>query len=495
MRAIVAAFTVLLVAASLALVSGCAGPGTDASTDASTGALTGAPATPPNVVLVVTDDQGYGEVGRMGHPWIDTPALDALFEDGLWLSHFRTASPVCSPTRASLLSGEDPNRTGTFAWGHPLRDPALTLPGALARAGYATGHFGKWHLGSVRAGDATSPGALGFDSWASSPNFFDRDPYLSVNGVVERAVGGGTDAVTDRAIEHMRAARSQGRPFFTVVWYGDPHVPHVAAEDDLARVRDEVPDAARAYCAELLGIDRGVERLRGALEELGVAHDTILWFTSDNGPRAPGPAAAFATAGLRGDKGTLWEGGVRVPSLVVWPRSIEGGRVSDVAASSCDLLPTLLALLGIDAGTRSSRPDGVDLSGELLGAPRGPDLARRTQGFWMPPVRGRVQHADAILAAMAAGEVHPEEPLPQVDPTLFEAEHLEGRAAWIEGTLKLQRFGAGGDWRYELHDLWSDPDESLDLAAERPELVARLAADLDAWMRDVARDAADDLRR
>ncbi|MBN1589775.1 MAG: sulfatase-like hydrolase/transferase, partial [Pirellulales bacterium] len=133
----------------------------------------------PNIVLVMADDQGWGDVGYYGHPTLKTPNLDKLAGDGLRFDRFYAAAPVCSPTRGSVMTGRHPNRFGCFRWGNTLRPQEITLAEALKTAGYTTGHFGKWHLGSVQRGSPVNPGASGFDRWFSAPNFFDNDPIMS----------------------------------------------------------------------------------------------------------------------------------------------------------------------------------------------------------------------------------------------------------------------------------------------------------------------------
>lgn len=452
--------TFLPVLASL-LVVGCRALDTSLSEPAES---------PPNFLLVVTDDQGWGELSRRGHPFVSTPELDRMAASGLALERFYAAAPVCSPTRASLLTGRHPCRTRTFAWGHDLPGDEVTIAEVLRDQGYATGHFGKWHLGSVRDDEPTSPGAQGFTQWASTPNFFDRDPLLSIQGEVEEHTGSGTDVVTERALGFIAEHGLRGRPFLAVIWYGDPHLPHAENPQDAAEFA-HLSDERANYAAELKGIDRNVGRLRRALAKLGIERDTVVWFTSDNGPRAPGEARD-ATGGLRDDKGTLWEGGLRVPTIVEWPGRIEPGLVSTALSGTVDVAPTLAALAGAELG---GELDGVDLS-ELLRAPAG---WRRGAGlgFWMPGFQGRAQWAERILEAIRAGERHPSETPPDERLTTTE----RGHAAWVEDGWKLHRRGAGGDERFELYHLASDPAESRDLARAEPVRLEALARKLSRW--------------
>ena len=206
------------------------------------------PASRPNVVLVMADDQGWGDTGYNGHPELKTPNLDALAAEGLRLNRFYTAHFNCSPTRASVMTGRHPHRMGTFSPGSPIRAQEVTVAKVLQAAGYATGHFGKWHLNgkngdrntkdmpgrAILADDPLSPGKMGFDEWISADNFFDLDPVLGRNGVPEKFHGDGSDIVTDEALKFIRKQAGAGKPFLTVVWFGNPHTPHEALPADKA---------------------------------------------------------------------------------------------------------------------------------------------------------------------------------------------------------------------------------------------------------------------
>src|SRR3954464_193768 len=189
----------------------------------------------PNVVLVMADDQGWGDASYNGHPELKTPNLDALAAAGVRLNRFYPAHFNCSPTRASVMTGRHPHRMGTFSPGSPIRAQELTVAQVLRAAGYATGHFGKWHLNgkngdrdtktppgrAILASDPLSPGKLGFDDWISADNFFDLDPVLGRNGVPEKFHGDGSDIVTDEALKFIRKQTGAAKPFFVVVWFGN----------------------------------------------------------------------------------------------------------------------------------------------------------------------------------------------------------------------------------------------------------------------------------
>ena len=156
-------------------------------------ALPAGAADPPNVVLVMADDQGWGDMAYNGHPHLKTPNFDALAKEAVRFDNFHAAAPVCSPTRASVMTGRTPNRMAAFKWGHPLRPQEVTVAQVLKAAGYRTGHFGKWHLGSVQKDGQCTPGKCGFDDWVSAPNFFDLDPVLSDRGKATEFKGDSSD--------------------------------------------------------------------------------------------------------------------------------------------------------------------------------------------------------------------------------------------------------------------------------------------------------------
>jgi arylsulfatase len=187
---------------------------------------------PPNVVLVMADDQGWGDMAYNGHRILKTPNFDAMANEAIRFDLFHAAAPVCSPTRGSIMTGRHPNRFGCFQWGHPLRPQEQTIATAMKSAGYRTGHFGKWHLGSVQSAGEVNPGKCGFDEWVSAPNFFDIDPILSDKGKAVPFKGDSSDVTADIALKFIRDCAAKKQQFFAVVWFGSPHAPHQALADD-----------------------------------------------------------------------------------------------------------------------------------------------------------------------------------------------------------------------------------------------------------------------
>ena len=191
----------------------------------------------PNIILCMADDQGWGDMGYYGHPLLKTPSFDALAKEGVRFDRFYAAAPVCSPTRGSVMTGRHPNRYGCFSYGYSLRPQEITIAEALKTAGYATGHFGKWHLGTVYKNSPVNPGASGFDEWLSAPNFFDNDPILSRQGVAAAFKGESSMVTVDAALEFIGRQAKTNRPFLAVVWFGSPHKPHTASELEKEQVQ------------------------------------------------------------------------------------------------------------------------------------------------------------------------------------------------------------------------------------------------------------------
>lgn len=424
----------------------------------------------PNVVLVMADDQGFGDTSYNGHTELKTPNLDALAREGLRLDRFYTAHFNCSPTRGSVMTGRHPARYGTFNPGAPIRAQELTIAKVLQSAGYATGHFGKWHLNgkngdrvttnlpgrAILASDPLSPGKMGFDEWVSADNFFDLDPVLGRNGVPEKFHGDGSDITTDEALKFIRRKAQEGKPFLSVVWFGNPHTPHLALAKDKG-LYAALPEKDQNYYGEITGVDRSVGRLRAALRELKVAENTLFWYCSDNG----GINGPKSTGFLRGQKGTLWEGGLRVPGLVEWPARIPKPFTSDMPCSTLDMYPTILEATGVAARHQIQPLDGISL---LPLFDRKTGARSKPMPFW--------NH----------GNVNNPKP---------------GHAAWLDWPYKLHTDGAGGRRANPaaidtnaiptvlLYDVAKDPKETTDLAAQEPERVKQMTAALKAWKESV----------
>lgn len=435
----------------------------------------------PNIVLCMADDQGWGDVGYRGPTPLKTPVLDEMAATGLRLDRFYAAAPVCSPTRGSVLTGRHPNRFGCFSWGHTLRPQEITIAEALKEAGYTTGHFGKWHVGSVTADGPASPGTSGFDRWVSCPNFFDLSPLMSSNGRVIETEGDSSVVTVEQAVPFIREAVAAKRPFLAVVWFGSPHHPHQALPEDKARYPDQ-SEKLKNFYGELTAMDRAIGILRDELRRLDVAENTLFWYCSDNGVLPEGSAG-----GLKGRKGSLWEGGIRVPAIIEWPVRIKEPRLSTVPCGTVDIYPTLLDVVGLELPANQPPLDGVSLVPLIDGR-----MERREKplGFWVYPSHGIPRRSRQILAQLRAvqqGDADPDSfHCPYSDPgkitRQYPEDKLPGHAALIDGRYKLHRLAdKDGQASYTLFDLSADPAEEHDIAAEQPDRAARMRAELKAW--------------
>lgn len=461
----------------------------------------------PNIVLCMGDDHGWHETGYRDHPVLQTPVLDEMASSGLRFDRFYSAAPVCSPTRGSVMTGRHPNRYGTYSANWSIRPEEVGIASVLRGAGYACGHFGKWHLGPVKTGSPTNPGALGFDEWLSHDNFFEMDPYLSRNGgPPEIHRGESSRIIVEAASEFMDRAVAEGRPFFVVIWFGSPHEPYVGLESDLARY-DQLPaDLAgqtaritsletglpadlpldrvlQARFAEITAMDRALGLLRGHLQDQGHRENTLLWYCSDNG--APG-ASRFESP-MRADKGSVYDGGIRVPSVLEWPERIPAPRTTAMPAVTSDILPTLCDLSGLPVPNRPL--DGISLlpllDGEMDERPEpicfwrfGGNLMGNGQPYIDPELQAGttplVKQMDGRLTRNFRNYHHPE-----VAP-----EDMEGPRAILDNGLKLVVDGEGEGTR-ELFDLRSDPAETTSLLADQSAVGEALEQRLEAWQQSV----------
>jgi arylsulfatase A-like enzyme len=441
----------------------------------------------PNVILMMADDLGWGDTGFNGNKKIRTPHLDAMARAGLCFTRFYAASAVCSPTRGSALTGRHPYRYGvvTANAGH-MKSEEITLAELLRMSGYTTGHFGKWHLGTLtktvrdsnrggrtHAEHYSPPWDNGFDECfsaeAKTPTYdpmwqpevespqigWDFIPDLAQAHVYgtyywtgpgqvaeDNLEGDDSRVIMDRAIPFVEDAVDSGQPFFAVVWFHAPHLPVVAGPEHIAPYKNE-PSYERNYYGCITALDEQVGRLRKTLRDLGVAENTMLWFCSDNGPEgqannAPGRAGVY-----RGRKRDLYEGGVRVPALLEWPARAKPGSATDVPAVTSDYLPTVLDALEI------RMPDDRPLDGISL----------------LPVIDGTREERSSRI--------------------YFE---FRDRVAVMGDRYKLVRYEDGAE--YQLFDLLDDPSEEKNIITKYPEIAGDLKTALAAWRVSCRRSAA-----
>ncbi len=377
-------------------------------------------ARPPNIVILFADDLGYADLGSYGNPYIRTPTLDTLAREGQRWTDFYVGSPVCSPSRGALLTGQISVRSGLYGRklhvmhpgdSHGIPEQTVTLAEALKSAGYRTGMFGKWHLGDA---PENYPTRNGFDYWYGVPYSNDMDFVggMDVDEVMQLLASGQRaklaalwgkvlklfenpkseywniplyrsemidgeyqDELVERPIDQPTFTRriteeaqrfiheNHEQPFFLYLPYSMPHLP-VFASDAFAGKSLRGP-----YGDSVEEIDWSVGRIRKTLESLGIADNTLVFFSSDNGPWQEASTFGAGSAGvLRGNKGTVWEGGVRVPGIFWWPEHVEPGVVSDIG-TTLDVFATVLHLAGVPTPPDA---DGVDLTETLLDGASGP---------------------------------------------------------------------------------------------------------------------------
>ncbi len=359
--------------------------GSDVNVDA-------AETTKPNIVFIFADDWGWGDLGCHGHPYLKTPHLDRLASQGTEFYQFTVASGVCSPSRTAVMTGHFPARHGVhghFATveSHQKRgmpdwlDPnAVMLPRLLQGAGYATAHYGKWHLTNIMVKDAPLPIQYGYDDYGA---FNCSGPQMPVHDDVRRSI---------KFIEENHAA---GKPFFINLWIHEPHTPHYPKQEYLKQFEHLDDEPGEIYAAVLAHADARIGELLGALDRLQIADGTLVIFSSDNGPEntgtkrtvddeSTGPglgsfASVGTTGGHRGRKRSLLQGGIGVPFIARWPGKIRAGEIDDTTPiTAVDLLPTFCSIAGVKL-PENYVPDGVDQTPALLGTP---GSIRNKPVFW-----------------------------------------------------------------------------------------------------------------
>ncbi len=431
----------------------------------------------PNVLILLCDDLGYGDVGCYGHPTIRTPNIDRLAAEGMRFTDGYAAAPVCSPSRAGLLTGRNANRFGIYDWipgGSPMHMPSgeITIAELLRERGYATCQAGKWHCnGKFNSPAQPQPGDQGFDHWFATQNNAGpshANPKNFVrNGVPVGALEGySCQIVADEAIRWLRTGRPADRPFFQYVCFHESHEIVASPPELVARYASENNVDRATYYANVTNIDLAVGRILAALGEMGLDKNTLVVFTSDNGPetlnRYPTGNHCYGSPGpLRGMKLHLYEGGIRVPAIVRWPQRVRAGATSDQPVCSLDLLPTLCEIAGAALPAGRSY-DGTSILPVLEGKP----LAQRPPLFWfyaMALTEPKLAIRDGDFKLAAHWDVPPRSLAGPAEPATARA---------------IQRARLTD---MELYDLRHDVGETKDLAAAEPARVRQMSAALKAW--------------
>lgn len=444
----------------------------------------------PNIILIMADDLGWFDTGFNGNRIVKTPHLDRLAKEGIILNRFYAASAVCSPTRASVLTGRNPLRMNipNANSGHMLEEE-ITIPELLKQKNYRTGHFGKWHLGTFTKEimDANRGGRIKHNKHLSVPTKHGYDEYFCTeskvptydpmiypsnfekgeskrfgwrvinkeessidygtaywgNGpakITKNLEGSNARVIMDRVIPFIDVAKKESQPFFTTIWFHTPHLP-VVADSTYRSMYAELSEREQLYYGCITAMDDQIGRLWDKLEELGEANNTMLWFCSDNGPErdTPGSAGVF-----RERKRSLYEGGVRVPAFVVWKNKIDGGQKMNLPCVTSDYLPTIASV--INASIDKTRPiDGID-----------------------------------ILPLLTQKDSIRDKPIGFIYPK-YE------KIAWITDRYKL--ISTDSLKTLELYDLLNDKEENNNIANSHKKLKEELSNDLDDWLISVKKSS------
>ncbi len=432
---------------------------------------------PPNIILIMADDLGWGDVGFNGNIFIQTPELDKMARNGLVFNRFYAASAVCSPTRGSFVTGRHPERYGiTHANTGHMKEEEFTLAELVKKQGYTTGHFGKWHLGTLTvtekdanrggprgAAHYSPPWENGFDvSFSTESKVPTWDPMITpepeaqdignrVPGehfgtyywtgedekVTDNVTGDDSRIIMDRVIPFIDQAAETSQPFLSVIWFHTPHLPVVAGPAYRSLYADFSEDKQHYY-GSITAMDEQIGRLRNFLRKKGLAENTIILFCSDNGPE--GPEQINRTQGsagpFRGRKRSLYEGGIRVPALIEWPAKIEAGKKTNLPVSTSDIFPTLLGILGIDNQNGVKPLDGANV---------------------FPLIQENKQTRASTIAF-----------------------RFQNQQAIMDNQFKL--YSADNGENFALFDLLNDPSESTDVALDNPQKTAELSQELENWL-------------
>jgi arylsulfatase A len=403
-----------------------------------------APKPKPNIVIFLADDLGYGDLGCYGHPIIQTPNLDAFARQGTRFTQFYAASAVCSPSRSAILTGRTPYRNGVFTWipeGREihLRTNEIALPKLLKESGYTTCHVGKWHLnGHFNKPTQPQPNDHGYDWWLATqnnaaPSHENPSNFVRNGAPVGRLEGYSAPLIVDEATAWLKEHRDKSKPFLLSVWTHEPHYPIKAAPEFKAKYPDLADDVQREHHANVTQLDYAFGKLMRTLDELKLAENTVVIFTSDNGPEGDGikSAGRGSTGGLRGRKRSVYEGGIRVPGIVRWPGQTQPGTTSDVPVIGSDMFVTAVGIAG--AGLPGGRVlDG----GDFMAAIKNQEVQRSRPLYWRYEQKMAMRIGDWKILS---------------DPRLT---------------------------KFELYNIKTDAQEKTELSATQPERFAEMKAAL-----------------
>jgi len=399
----------------------------------------------PNIVIFLADDLGYGDLGCYGNPVIQTPNLDRFAEQGVRLTQCYAACPVCSPSRSAILTGRTPYRNGVFTWipeGDKiyLRTSEITLPELLLKRGYDTCHVGKWHLnGKFNSPEQPQPNDHGYRWWMATqnnafPSHKNPENFVRNGKPLGRLEGFSALLVAQEAVDWLERHRDRNKPFFLAVWTHEPHLPIESDPRFMRPYAKFADEGIRQHHGNVTQLDHAFGMVTGALQRLGLSDNTLMMFTSDNGPEGDGKRGRTrgSTGGLRGRKRDVYEGGIRVPGIVRWPGHIRPGTTSNAPIIGSDFFTTVCDVLKIPL-PKDRTIDGANMLPAFVGRP----IDRRVPMYWR---YYRAPHG--VQTAMRLG-----------DWKIVAPEDLS---------------------RFELYHVAIDPREQHELSAQEPEKLAQM---------------------
>ncbi|CAA6679910.1 MULTISPECIES: sulfatase-like hydrolase/transferase [unclassified Lentimonas] len=455
--------------------------------------------TRPNIIHILVDDLGYGDFSYFNNGLSETPCLDQLIKESLCLDQHYTSSPVCNPSRASLLTGRYPQRTGsidTLEWrGLERMDLSeTTIADILGKAGYRTGLIGKWHLGAFDP--RYKPENRGFDEAicfrGGMHDYYDWR-LESGNKIIRTDGRYLTEFWTDEAIDFLK--RSPQDPFYLHLTYNAPHTPLQAPEEDMAvfRNREDLSEAVKTLYAMVRNLDRNVGRLLEQLETQGLRDNTLVIFSSDNGPQfgcEAGSSLDRFNCQLHGSKGSTYEGGIRVPAIIRWPDGLDPATAdTDGFFHMCDWLPTILGFAGIDT-PHGLKLDGVDQSSILRGnAPRYDPLRCWQWNRYEPRLEynAAIRDGDWKLVRPYLPEAFEVPDIKWLHVSMYEPEYFIKNGIITDPAPHVE---IPAPPPVELYNIKNDPLEQHNLAEAQPQQVQRMDRELSKWFEDVCKDLA-----
>lgn len=431
---------------------------------------------PPNIVIILADDLGYGDLACYGHPRIQSPNIDQFAKKGMKLSSCYAGAANCSPARAALMTGRTPHRVGIHNWipmfsPMHLRKSEITIAKLLQQNGYSTCHVGKWHLnGRFNLSGQPQPSDHGFDHWFSTqnnalPTHHNPDNFVRNGKPVGLLKGYSGPLVAEEAIRWLKEKRDPKKPFFLYACFHEPHEP--INSDPKFKKLYNAPEGSTLpnHHGNVTQLDYSVGQILKTLDALKLRENTFVLFTSDNGPAITRRHPHGSPGPLRTKKGYLYDGGIRVPGIIRWPGHTKAGQVCDEPICGVDVLPTLCEIVGIDA-PKDRKLDGAS----ILPIFKGKSVNRTKPLYWQfNRARGKPKVAMRdgdwkILATLTGTELKPGADLIEKDRQIMKSAELD---------------------TFELYNLRNDIGEKTDLASKEPERVKKMAAQLKKMYREV----------